>query len=207
MQSSKSGDEPYRHLLDIFVEDFITCLGSTDWPAAELLLRCIATWAIQQSLAEKASAPVKNMALDILGVMVAAISELRSNIRHMSRNLDEADSALGQKLARLSDEFLEGKIKEDDIISWHGPYRAAVEYLDERSNIDPHLETSSGYCMMRWSEQILTRSELLAGDEGRPHRRRGDSRAATVASRGRRRRRVPARNAERAEAEELAIRS
>ena len=41
VKTSKSSDEPYRKLLDIFTEDFLNVLGSSDWPAAELLLRAL----------------------------------------------------------------------------------------------------------------------------------------------------------------------
>ncbi|KAK5294133.1 Sister chromatid cohesion protein 2 [Cryomyces antarcticus] len=41
LSSTKTGDQPYRNLLDIFTEDFIGVLGSTDWPAAEMLLRAL----------------------------------------------------------------------------------------------------------------------------------------------------------------------
>ncbi|KAF2395942.1 WD40 repeat-like protein, partial [Trichodelitschia bisporula] len=48
LASTKSDDQPYHSLLDIFIEDLINVLGSPDWPAAELLLRAefvAATWA------------------------------------------------------------------------------------------------------------------------------------------------------------------
>lgn len=37
--TTKTGDAPYRVLLDIFVEDFISVLGLPEWPGAELVLQ------------------------------------------------------------------------------------------------------------------------------------------------------------------------
>ena len=32
MTASKTGDQPYRHLLDMFAEDFILVLSNAEWP-------------------------------------------------------------------------------------------------------------------------------------------------------------------------------
>jgi cohesin loading factor subunit SCC2 len=68
MKSTKTGDAPYRNLLDLFVEDFITCLNSPDWPAAELLLRLFLFKMVSLAEGEKTPAPARNMALDLLGL-------------------------------------------------------------------------------------------------------------------------------------------
>jgi cohesin loading factor subunit SCC2 len=38
---SKTGDKPFRNLLDLFIEDFCNVLGSPEWPAADMLLQQI----------------------------------------------------------------------------------------------------------------------------------------------------------------------
>src|ERR1700737_703813 len=43
LQTSKTAptDSPFKALLDIFTEDFLTVLAAPEWPAAELLLRSL----------------------------------------------------------------------------------------------------------------------------------------------------------------------
>lgn len=41
MRSTKTGDAPYRQLMDIFTEDFLAVLQSPEWPGADLLLQQI----------------------------------------------------------------------------------------------------------------------------------------------------------------------
>jgi cohesin loading factor subunit SCC2 len=96
MKSTKTGDAPYRNLLDLFVEDFISCLSSTDWPAAELLLRLFLFKMVHLAEGDKTPAPAKNMALDLLGSMGAAISELISHVRRTASSLENGDADLGK---------------------------------------------------------------------------------------------------------------
>ena len=92
MKSTKTGDAPYRNLLDLFVQDFLTCLSSIDWPAAELLLRVFLIRMLKLAENEKTPAPAKNMALDVLAEMGAAISQLNSNVRKPIGTLEGADA-------------------------------------------------------------------------------------------------------------------
>jgi cohesin loading factor subunit SCC2 len=59
LTSTKSGDQPYRNLLDIFTEDFLSVLGNTDWPAAEMFLRVLLAKMFELSENLKGSAPSK----------------------------------------------------------------------------------------------------------------------------------------------------
>lgn len=156
MTSTKTGDTPYRNLLDLFVQDFITCLSSTDWPAAELLLRLFLFKMVSLAEAEKTPAPAKNMALDLLGEMGAAISHLNSHVRNTSAASEkiDGDAELGRQLARLAEASLDGNIKADDLIAWNGPYRASLEYLDKRCAEDSALQSAVEYRMADWASQI-----------------------------------------------------
>lgn len=64
LTSTKSGDQPYRNLLDIFTEDFLSVLGNTDWPAAEMFLRVLLAKMFELFENHKGSAPSKAMALE-----------------------------------------------------------------------------------------------------------------------------------------------
>ncbi|KAI9745699.1 MAG: Sister chromatid cohesion protein 2 [Claussenomyces sp. TS43310] len=156
MTSTKNGDTPYRNLLDLFVQDFITCLNSTDWPAAELLLRLFLFKMVSLAEGEKTAAPAKNMALDLLGEMGAAISHLNSHVRNTAGALDstEGDVELGGQLARLAAASLEGKLKAEQLVAWNGPYRGSLEYLDKRCSEDNALQSAVGYRMADWASQI-----------------------------------------------------
>ncbi|PKS07306.1 hypothetical protein jhhlp_005908 [Lomentospora prolificans] len=166
LKSTKSGDTPYRNLLDLFVEDFTTCLDSPDWPAAELLLRFMMIRMVQLSEGEKTAAPAKNMALDVLGTMGAAISRLRSTVRKAASTLDSGDSdELGRFLAGLAISALEQRARTEYAVSWSGPYRVTLEHLEERCSNDPHLRGAISLVMSDWANKICTGFESLEGEE------------------------------------------
>jgi cohesin loading factor subunit SCC2 len=84
LSPTKTRDESFRNLLYIFVEDFVRSFDCPEWPAAELLLRLILFKMIRLLEVEKTTSTVKLMAVDVLGLMGAAISSLNFNIRHYS---------------------------------------------------------------------------------------------------------------------------
>jgi cohesin loading factor subunit SCC2 len=171
MTSTKSGDAPYRNLLDLFVEDFITCLNSTDWPAAELLLRLFLFKMVHLAEGDKTSAPAKNMALDLLGLMGAAISELNSHVRKSAVSIENGDSGLGGYLSRLAEASLEKKALASDLVSWPcGPFRASLEFLDERCSGDPQLSSGIGFLMAQWASKIYTTFDLINEDDSEHER-------------------------------------
>ncbi|ORY65368.1 uncharacterized protein BCR38DRAFT_341937 [Pseudomassariella vexata] len=154
-KSTKSGDTPYRNLLDLFVEDFTTCLDSPDWPAAELLLRLLMFMMLELVKGEKNAAPAKNMALELLGVMAAAISKLRSHVRKTASNFEGTDAdELGRWLAELTTMVLDRKFSPDKIINWLGPYRVVLEYLEGRVTDDPHLRSAISYFVTDWAVSV-----------------------------------------------------
>jgi cohesin loading factor subunit SCC2 len=166
MKSTKSGDAPYRNLLDLFVEDFITCLNSTDWPAAELLLRLFLFKMVYLAEGDKTPAPAKNMALDLLGSMGAAISELNSHVRKSAASVENGDVELGKYLARLAEASLEKKASAADVVSWPcGPFRVSLEFLDERCSDDPQLSSAIGFLMAEWASKISTTFDLISEDD------------------------------------------
>ena len=164
-KSSKTGDTPYRNLLDLFVEDFITCLNSTDWPAAELLLRLLLFKMVHMAEGDKTPAPAKNMALDLLGTMGAAISELSSQVRRTAGALENDGTELGIYLSRIADATLRNQGSLPDIVSWAcGPFRVSLEFLDERSTNDPQLSSAIGFYMAEWAAKICTAYDTLKED-------------------------------------------
>lgn len=166
MKSTKTGDAPYRNLLDLFVEDFITCLNSPDWPAAELLLRLFLFKMVTLAEGDKTPAPARNMALDLLGLMGAAISELNSHVRKTCTSLENGDSDLGGYLSRLAEASLEKRASPTDLVSWScGPFRACLEFLDARSSEDPQLSSAIGLFMAEWASTVCTSFDHTSDDD------------------------------------------
>ncbi|KAN0096308.1 hypothetical protein V8E51_015113 [Hyaloscypha variabilis] len=166
MKSTKTGDTPYRNLLDLFVEDFITCLNSPEWPAAELLLRLFLFKMVSLAEGDKTLSLARNMALDLLGLMGAAISELNSHIRKTCTSMESGDSELGGYLTRLAESSLENRSSAADLVSWPcGPYRACLEFLDARSSEDPHLSSAVGLFMVEWAAMICANFDLASDDD------------------------------------------
>ncbi|KAF9873199.1 AT hook domain-containing protein [Colletotrichum karsti] len=155
LKSTKSGDTPYRNLLDLFVEDFTECLDSPDWPSAELILRQLTFYMMKLWDGERTAAPAKNMALELLGVMSAAISKLRSHVRRTANSTDSNGSELSRYLADLATSALEQKSRIEHDVSWSGPYRATLEHLQERSSDDPHVQGAISFMIANWAYRIF----------------------------------------------------
>lgn len=153
MSTSKSGDEPHRQLLDMLTEDLISVLGNPEWPAAELMLRALLLSTI--NIAEnKSSAPAKNMALELLGIMGSAISELVANTQQSVKSLDDQDSVLSRHLRQMVDDYLEGGLEANELLRWDGPYRVVMEYLSSVDSESLPIRSSQGYYLTQWARAI-----------------------------------------------------
>lgn len=153
MSTSKSGDEPHRQLLDMLTEDLISVLGNPEWPAAELMLRAllVSTMNIAEN---KSSAPAKNMALELLGIMGSAISELVANTQHSVKSLDEQDSVISRHLRQMVDDYVEGSLEANELLRWNGPYRIVLEYLSSVDSESLPTRSSQGYYITQWARAI-----------------------------------------------------
>lgn len=154
LNSTKSGDQPYRVLLDIFTEDFINCLGLADWPSAELLLRMLLSSLLRLAENDKTPAPQKNMALDLLGIMGSGIIDLHNRIRHFSQGLDASESELADRLIHLANNACEDDLGEEDLLSFDGPYRAILEFLQNYDSKDMQCESARSYHLVQWASRI-----------------------------------------------------
>lgn len=164
--STKSGDTPYRNLLDLFVDDFTTCLDSPDWPSAELLLRLLMFMMVQLFEAGKTAAPAKNMALELLGAMSAAISRLRSHVKRTASSFEGSDAGdLSQYLSDLATHVLEHKSQVEHVLSWSGPCRVVLEYLLERCSEDAHLTSAVSHLITDWASKVHAGYDSLQEDD------------------------------------------
>jgi len=149
LTTSKSSDEPHRKLLDIFTEDFLNVIGSSDWPAAELLLRTLVLRMIGLIDNPKSAVPSRNLALEILGVIASGILGLQAAARNSVCTISD-ESKVGQRLADLVQQLQTGDIEHQSLIAFDGPYRMVIEYLLARNLDDGQLRSAQSYHLMQW---------------------------------------------------------
>lgn len=166
MKSTKTGDTPYRNLLDLFVEDFTVCLDLPDWPSAELLLRQLMLVMVQIFEAPKTAAPSKNMALELLGVMSGAIARLRSHAEKTASALEGSSSdEISQYLADLASHVLSQRTQVEHIVAWAGPFRATLEHLQQRSADDPYLAGAAAFTITAWATRTYIGYSMMSDND------------------------------------------
>lgn len=158
--TNKNSDEPFRKLLDIFIEDFLGVLGSSDWPAAELLLQSMLRSFISLAEDSKKSVPVRNLSLELLGTMGSGILALQSQTRSAARNVDVEESSLTSSIvANYKNAEANNKdLDNNELLSFNGPYNHVISYLNARdqSGSDPQLQTAKGFTLVQWANQLCS---------------------------------------------------
>ncbi|KAF2032695.1 hypothetical protein EK21DRAFT_60193 [Setomelanomma holmii] len=165
---SKTGDKPFRNLLDLFIEDFCNVLGSPEWPAADMLLQQLLVRMqsmLQGPQAAKQSVVDKDMALATMARIGCGVIDFKTRLKKLKRErLDISQSDVSSKLDRLLDEAMsedsKERVNDTDLLAFKGPYRMVIEslrdYLDlPSSQEDPHLRSISGYQVTFWLAAIL----------------------------------------------------
>lgn len=156
-KTAKNSDEPYRKLMDIFTEDFLTVLGSSDWPAAELLLRSMLMSFIALAEDPKKPVPARNLGLELMGTMGSSILALQLQTRSACRNVDTDESPLVNAMVSnfRNAEANNKDIDMNDLLGFNGPYRFVLEYLRARDNSnDAQLQTAKGFLLVQWANQL-----------------------------------------------------
>ena len=157
MTSTKTGDQPYRNILDLFTEDLIGVLGSTDWPAAELLLRIMASHMVGIADLDKSPATAKSMALELLGWMGSAISDLIVTAQHLLPTMEESDSELTDFLKQLFEDYSGRVLHPQDLVVAEGPYRMTLEYFLQVRHLDDwQLTSARGYYLAQWAKSFCS---------------------------------------------------
>lgn len=153
--TSKSSEDPYRRLLDIFTDDLLNVLGSSDWPAAELLLRALVIQMVSIIDNESSPVPSQTLALELLGTMGSGILDLQLKARNAAQSISAADSKVAHHLREMANQIEAGNADEQEILGLDGPYRIVVEYLEARSGSgDAQLQTAKGYHLMQWANLV-----------------------------------------------------
>lgn len=157
MTSTKTGDQPYRNILDLFTEDLIGVLGSTDWPAAELLLRIMASHMVSIADLDKSPATAKSMALELLGWMGSAISDLISTAQHLLPAMEESNTELTDYLKQLFDDYSSRALHPQDLVVSEGPYRMTLEYfLNDQNSDNWQLTSARGFFLAQWAKTFCS---------------------------------------------------
>jgi len=153
LKSTKSGDTPYRNLLDIFTEDFLNVLGMPEWPASEMLLRALLSKMISITNDEKSPVPSKNFALDVLGLMGSGISDLQLFLQSTAKSVDASQSDVANRLSQLLNS--EDGVTDQELIDFKGPYRMVVEYLSPQAGKDPQIQSALTFYTTQWAKNTL----------------------------------------------------
>ncbi|CAK4030403.1 sister chromatid cohesion mis4 [Lecanosticta acicola] len=165
LTSTKSGDEPFRKLLDIFVDDFLSVLGSSDWPASEILLRNLVGKLMNLANNPKSHAPHRTLSLELLGTIGSGILDLQSIIINPTKTLD-GDDSISNDLVDLTKDFQSDGLSNHSITVFNGPYRVVLEYIHARGvEHDPQLQTARGYHLMQWADLVCDTREGSERDD------------------------------------------
>ena len=177
---SKTGDKPFRNLLDLFIEDFCNVLGSPEWPAAAILLSRLFTRInnmVHPDRAAKHSVVDKDMALSTLTKMGCGVIDFKHRLKQLKRALDTSQSDISAKLDRLADDALTDDAKDSinpiDLYEFDGPYRMVIESLSDylelqRGQKDPHLESVTGCHVTSWLDSVVRAFDKNSPDAPRP---------------------------------------
>ncbi|KAK5955516.1 Sister chromatid cohesion protein 2 [Knufia fluminis] len=160
-KTTKTGDSPYRSILDLLVEDLINVLENYEWPSAEILLNVLVVKMLDLAENEK-TASAKNMALESLGTMASAISKLRVKSSTISNSLRSDNSKASTELVRLAQIHAEaGGISGPDLISLRGPFSMVIEHLgDLTGKVTLHQQSARGYFIAYFARLV---SDALKG--------------------------------------------
>lgn len=154
LNTSKSSEEPYRRLLDIFTDDFLNVLGHPDWPSSELLLRMLMSQMINLVNNPKSAVPSRTLALELLGTIGAGIQDLRKQTIKAPASTEPDNAALSQRLTSLVRQLEIGEVELSSLVAFDGPYRIVMEYLQPRSDDDAQVRSARGFHLMQWAFYI-----------------------------------------------------
>jgi cohesin loading factor subunit SCC2 len=177
--TSKSGDKPFRNLLDLFIDDFCNVLGSPQWPAAVMLLHMLLVrmqTILHVDPAAKHSVNDKDMALTAMSKIGCGIIDFRDRLKKLKQRLDISQSDLSARLDRLVNDAMSEDVKERvndvDLLAFDGPFRMVIEsmvdYLDLRpAQEDPHLQAVTGCHVSSWLTAVV-KTFPESDDDSRP---------------------------------------
>jgi cohesin loading factor subunit SCC2 len=154
LNSTRSGDQPYRNLLDIFTEDFLNVLGLPEWPAADLLLNTMFSFLAGIFKDDKRPVPQKSMALDLITMMGSHIAELKQQTKGMAKSLETCQSPYVEQMQKLIRLYDMDVLVTADLIPTDGPFRMIFEYLLARQG-DGQTDSARSLLLIQWATTLL----------------------------------------------------
>lgn len=168
LTSTKSGDQPYRNLLDIFTEDFLNVLGSPDWPASEMMLRALLGSFVNITDSEKSAAPAKNMALDLMALMGTGIADLQAHLQRSLPNLENGASATQKLLLGFVEDTLAGSTAvEEQLFQADGPYGAVLAHFEDGEAEKLQVQSACSYFLTQWATKVSSLTDDNAATSGK----------------------------------------
>jgi cohesin loading factor subunit SCC2 len=129
---------------------------SADWPASEFLLRFLLTSMLSLMTGEKTAAPAKIMALDLLGLMGAALSEATMRLRKACKSLENTESRLDERLFQTSESYFSGEPQESEIVALNGPYQIMLSYNEEQHQSESLFHSARRYLVVQWASRLCS---------------------------------------------------
>lgn len=150
--TSKTSEDNYRNIFDLFVEDLLNVITLPEWPAAELLLKLIAQRLIGIATSSRTGASAKNMALENLGEMGASISRIQASLHQMAAGVAQENiSRRTNMLKYLAEAQGQSGLRIQDLISLEGPFRTVHQYLQQGNTENLHYRSARGFCLTHWA--------------------------------------------------------
>lgn len=156
LQTNKTApsDSPFKALLDIFTEDFLTVLTVPEWPAAELLLRSLIKNLYLCIDNDNHGAQVKNVALDAVGQIAAKIRAVRKKLRgQLSMKLEE-DTDTITLIARVLEYSTGPSLTMQELTDLQETYRIVW------AKIDSGMQDALGFQVRSWATFVLSTDRI-----------------------------------------------
>lgn len=144
MKTTKSGDSPFRGLIDMFMEDFLNVLPNPEWPAAELLMFTFAASLTTLLDNDKDGVNVSTMALELLGTII-------SKLWHFKEQEDKLiDLAPDMSVITLS--------------TFTDSAHSVLLYLQTLTSKDSAMQSSYRYFLTLYASILSSLEEVADGD-------------------------------------------
>ena len=150
--TSKSSEDNYRNLFDLFVEDLLNVVSLPDWPAAELFLRLTAQQLIAIANSTRHGASAKNMALENLGNMGSTISRIHMSLGElMEKASQDENEPTSQLLLDMSGGHADGNVRIQDLTTLQGPFRIVYQAMQHDGSENLRAKSSRAFFLTNWA--------------------------------------------------------
>jgi len=152
-------DSPFKALLDIFTEDFLTVLTAPEWPAAELLLRSLIKNLYFCIDGDNHGAQVKNVALDAVGQVAAKIRAVRKKMTAQLSSRTEEDTERTVLIARVAEYTTGPSLTMQELSDLHETYRIVWTKADSK------MPDALRFQVCSWANFVLSTDRVDDADD------------------------------------------